>query len=105
MLDANAATMIRPGALVKISSKASMTSTSEPVNPRRSILVLSANSARTPEGPMPMRADRHQRMGALEAVFRQLRFDHRERERCRVNRPLDVRHDVRDAADMILVAV
>ncbi len=48
MLDANAATMSLPAALVKISSNASTTSNSDPVKPRRSTLVLSANSARTP---------------------------------------------------------
>ena len=48
MLDANAATISLPGALVKISSKASTTSRSEPVKPRRSMFVLSANSASTP---------------------------------------------------------
>ena len=48
MLEAKAATISRPVALVKISSNASMTSVSEPVKPRRSMLVLSANSASTP---------------------------------------------------------
>ena len=48
MLDANAATISRPVALVKISSNASTTSRSDPVKPRRSMLVLSANSASTP---------------------------------------------------------
>ena len=48
MLDANAATTSRPVALVKISSNASVTSRSDPVNPRRSMFVLSASSARTP---------------------------------------------------------
>ncbi len=51
MLDANAATMIRPVALVKISSNASTTSSSEPVNPRRSMFVLSARRASTPSDP------------------------------------------------------
>ena len=39
MLDAKADTISRPEALVKISSKASMTSVSEPVKPRRSMFV------------------------------------------------------------------
>ena len=51
MLDANAATMIRPVALVKISSNASTTSSSDPVKPRRSMFVLSAKSASTPVAP------------------------------------------------------
>src|SRR5919198_1478560 len=51
MLDANAATMSRPVALVKISSNASVTSRSDPVKPRRSIFVLSANNASTPSAP------------------------------------------------------
>ena len=48
MLDANIATTILPVALVKISSNASTTSSSEPVNPFRSMFVLSASSASTP---------------------------------------------------------
>ena len=48
MLEANAATISLPRALVKISSNASTTSRSDPVKPRRSMLVLSANSASTP---------------------------------------------------------
>ena len=48
MLDENAATTILPGVLVKISSKASMTSSSDPEKPLRSMLVLSPNSASTP---------------------------------------------------------
>ena len=51
MLDANAATTSCPVALVKISSNASTTSRSEPVKPRRSMFVLSANSASTPSRP------------------------------------------------------
>ena len=51
MLDANVATTIFPSVFVKISSNASMTSTSEPVNPRRSMLVLSASYASTPDAP------------------------------------------------------
>ena len=51
MLDANAATISRPVALVKISSNASTTSSSDPVKPRRSMFVLSANSASTPCEP------------------------------------------------------
>ncbi len=51
MLDANAATISLPLTLVKISSNASTTSSSEPVKPRRSMLVLSANSASTPSAP------------------------------------------------------
>ncbi len=51
MLDANAATISLPVALVKISSNASTTSSSEPVKPRRSMFVLSANSASTPAPP------------------------------------------------------
>jgi hypothetical protein len=48
MLDANAATISLPAALVKISSNASTTSRSDPVKPRRSMFVLSRNSASTP---------------------------------------------------------
>ena len=51
MLDANVATTILPSAFVKISSNASVTSTSDPVNPRRSTFVLSASRARTPDAP------------------------------------------------------
>ena len=51
MLEANIVTTILPGVLVKISSKASMTSSSDPEKPRRSTLVLSANSASTPAVP------------------------------------------------------
>ena len=51
MLDENAATISRPVVLVKISSNASTTSSSEPVKPRRSMFVLSANSASTPAEP------------------------------------------------------
>ena len=51
MLEANAATISLPVALVKISSKASTTSTSDPVKPRRSMLVLSAKSASTSAAP------------------------------------------------------
>ncbi len=50
-LDENVATTSIPVADVKISSKAPMTSISEPVKPRRSMLVLSASSASTPSEP------------------------------------------------------
>ena len=48
MLDANAATTILPLAPVKISSKPSMTSISDPLKPVRSMFVLSARSTSTP---------------------------------------------------------
>ena len=51
MLEENVATTSLPCVLVNISSKASMTSISGPVNPLRSMLVLSANSASTPLRP------------------------------------------------------
>ena len=51
MLDANIATTILPSALVKISSKASVTSSSDPETPLRSMFVLSARSASTPAEP------------------------------------------------------
>jgi hypothetical protein len=50
-LDENRATTILPSAPVKISSNASVTSTSDPVNPFRSMFVLSASSASTPDAP------------------------------------------------------
>jgi hypothetical protein len=55
MLDANAATISLPVALVKISSNASTTSSSDPVKPRRSMFVLSAKSASTPLAPSSAR--------------------------------------------------
>jgi hypothetical protein len=48
MLLENNATTSLPCVLVNSSSNASMTSISGPVNPLRSTLVLSPNSARTP---------------------------------------------------------
>ena len=54
-LDANIATTIFPFALVKTSSKPSMTSTSEPVKPLRSTFVLSASNASTPADPSSAR--------------------------------------------------
>ena len=51
MLDENIATTILPLALVKISSNPSVTSSSDPVNPLRSTLVLSDSSASTPAAP------------------------------------------------------
>ena len=51
MLDENIATTILPAALVKISSKPSVTSSSDPVKPFRSTFVLSESSARTPAAP------------------------------------------------------
>ncbi len=39
------------------------------------------------------------------AVLAELRFDHRERQRCRVDRSLEQAHHVRDAPDVILVSM
>ena len=164
MLDENAATTRRPWAAVKISSNASTTSTSEPVKPRRSILVLSAKSASTPAEPSSREArdvemlaverrlidlevagvdddarrrvnrqadavrnavcdaneldvegaDRHplrrsQRgqpgAGHVNPVFDQLGLDQRERQRRAVDGAVDVGQQVRNRADVILVAV
>ena len=51
MLEENSATTSFPCVLVNSSSNASMTSISGPVNPRRSMFVLSPKSARTPFDP------------------------------------------------------
>ncbi len=51
MLDEKAATTSLPCVLVKTSSNPSMTSISGPVNPLRSMFVLSAKSASTPCRP------------------------------------------------------
>ena len=41
----------------------------------------------------------------LDAVFGQLRFDERQRQRRAVDRAVDVGQHVRDGADVILVSV
>ena len=163
MLDANAATMIRPVALVKISSNASTTSRSDPVKPRRSMLVLSANSASTParaelgepvqvellavdrrlvdleiarvderadrrvnrqrdavrhavrhaneldlerpDGHAVARTDRHQSVRAVEAVLLSFGSTSASVSGVAVHGPLTYGSDVRDGADVILVAV
>ena len=51
MLVANAVTTSFPRVLANSSSNAATTSNSDPVNPGRSMFVLSASSARTPRAP------------------------------------------------------
>ena len=101
MLDANAATISRPVALVKISSNASTTSRSDPVKPRRSMFVLSANSASTPAAPSSREAV-HVEVLAVDRRLIDLEVagvdDDADR---RVNGERDaVRHAVRDADEL-----
>ena len=103
MLDENAATMSRPCALVKISSNASTTSSSDPVKPRRSMLVLSANSASTP-GAAELRETVHVEVLAVDRGLVDLEIAGVDDHACgRMNGQRHaIRHAVGDADELDL---